>query len=173
MFWFLTLSCYVISVPSGDTGKLDLSFLVPVDGLQHPVLHRLAKVLPSVLLQDKAVKTVNSYLRAFGVWNCWAEECRVSVLPVEPVVFSLLLVKLIQENKSVSTINSTLYRVSWVQKKVGQAQVTENPFVTQVADAAHRILARPPERNKTLTADQVMRSYLVWRRAVWQMCRLQ
>ena len=163
----------MISVPSGDTGKLDLSFLVPVDGLQHPVLHRLAKVLPSVLLQDKAVKTVNSYLRAFGVWNCWAEECRVSVLPVEPVVFSLLLVKLIQENKSVSTINSTLYRVSWVQKKVGQAQVTENPFVTQVADAAHRILARPPERNKTLTADQVMRSYLVWRRAVWQMCRLQ
>ena len=47
--------------------------------------------------------------------------------------------------------------MSWVQKKVGQAQVTENPFVTQVVDAARRILARPPERRKPLTADQVMR----------------
>jgi len=90
MFWFLTLS-----VPSGDTGKLDLSNLVPVDGLQHPVLHQVAKVLPSVLLQDKAPKTVNSYLHAFGAWKCWAELCRMSVLPVEPVVFSLYLVELI------------------------------------------------------------------------------
>ena len=81
----------------------------------------------------------------------------MSVLPVEPVVFSLYLVKLIQENKSVSTINPALYGVSWVQKKLGQAQVTENSFVTQVADAARRILARPPERKKSLTADQVMR----------------
>ena len=147
----------MFSVPSSNTGKLDLSFLVPVDGLQHPVLLQLAKVLPSVLLQDKAPKTVNSYLRAFGAWKCWAEQCRVSVLPVEPAVFSLYLVKLIQENKSVSTINSALYRVSWVQKKVGQPQVAENPFVTQVAVAARRILARPPERKKPLTADQVMR----------------
>ena len=89
MFWFLTLSCYVISVPSGDPGKLDLSFLVPVDGLQHLVLHQLAKVLPSVLLQDKAPKTVNSSLCAFGVrsvgqssavcqfyqWSQWCSPC--------------------------------------------------------------------------------------------------
>ena len=147
----------MISVPSGDTGKLDLSFLVPVDGLQHPALLQLAKVLPSVLPQDKAPKTVNSYLHAFGAWKCWAEQCRVSVLPVEPVVFSLYLVKLIQENKSVSTINSAVYGVSWVQKKVGQPQVTENPFVTQVVKAARRILARPPELKKPLTAEQVMR----------------
>lgn len=156
-FWFLTLSCYVTSVRSGDTGKLELSFLVPVDGLQHPVLNQPATVLLSVLLQDKAPKTVDSYLHAFGARKCWAEQCRVSVLPVEPVVFSLYLVKMIQENKSVPTINSALYGVSWVQKKVGHAQVTEHPFVTKVADAARRILARPPERKKPLTADQVMR----------------
>ena len=81
----------------------------------------------------------------------------MSVLPLEPLVFSLFLAKLIQENKSVSTINSALYRVSWVQKKLGQPQVTDNPFVTQVADAAPRILAGPPARKKPLTADQVMR----------------
>ena len=57
---------------------------------------------------------------------------------------------------SVYTINFALYGVSWVQKKVGQPQVSRNPFVTQVADAARRILARPPERKKPLTADQVM-----------------
>lgn len=72
----------------------------------------------------------------------------MSALSVEPVVFSLYPVKLMHENKSVSTIDSALYGVSWVQKKVGHPQVTENPFVTQVADAA--------ARKKTLTADQVM-----------------
>ena len=72
-------------------------------------------------------------------------------------MFSLYLVKLIQENKSVSTINSAVYGVSWVQKKVDQPQVTENPFVTQVVEAARRILARPPECKKPLTAEQVMR----------------
>ena len=71
-------------------------------------------------------------------------------------MFSLYIFKLIQENKSVSTINSALYEVCWVQKKVGQPQVSENPFVTQVADTARRILARPLERKKPLTADQVM-----------------
>ena len=125
-------------------------------GLQHPVLHQLAKVLPSVLLEDKAPNTGHSYLRAFGAWKCWAEPCRVSVLPVQPVVFSLYLVKLIQENKSVSTIISALYGVSWVQTKVGKPQVAEDPFVTQVAVAAQKILARPPECKKPLTADQVM-----------------
>lgn len=134
-----------------------VNLLVTVHGLRHPVLHQLVKVLPSVPLQDKAPKTGNSYLCAFGAWKCWAEQCRVSFLPVEPVVFSLYLVKLIQDNKSVSTINSALYGLSWVQKKLGQPQVTENPFVTQVADAARRILARPQERKKPLTADQVMR----------------
>ena len=40
---------------------------------------------------------------------------------------------------------------------MGHPHVTDHPFVTQVADAARRILARPPERKKTLTVDQVMR----------------
>ena len=60
-------------------------------------------------------------------------------------------------NKSVSTINSALYRVSLVQKKVGHSQVTEHLFVTKVVDAARRILRRLPYRKKPLAADQVMR----------------
>ena len=47
--------------------------------------------------------------------------------------------------------------MSWVQKKLGQPQVTENPFVTQVTDAARIILARPPERKEPLTTVRVMR----------------
>ena len=58
------------SVQSGDTSKLELSFLVSVDGLQHPVLHQPATVLLSVLLQDKAPKTVDSYLHEFGARKC-------------------------------------------------------------------------------------------------------
>ena len=60
-------------------------------------------------------------------------------------------------NKSVSTINSALYRVSLVKKKVGHSQVTQHLFVTKVVDAARRILRRLPYRKKPLAADQVMR----------------
>ena len=84
-----------------------------------------------------------------------AEQYCVSVRPVEPVVFSLYLATLIQENTPVSSTNSALYRVSSVQKKVGQPQVTENPLMTQATDAARIILARPPERKKPLTADWI------------------
>ena len=79
----------------------------------------------------------------------------MSVRPVEPVVFSLYLAKLIQENLPVSSTDSALHRVSSVQKKVGQPQVTENPLMTQVTDAALIILARPPERKKPLTVDWI------------------
>ena len=47
--------------------------------------------------------------------------------------------------------------MSLVQKKVGHSQVTEHLFVTQVVDAARRILPRPPERKKPLAVDHVMR----------------
>ena len=47
--------------------------------------------------------------------------------------------------------------MSLVQRKVGHSQVTEHLFVTQVVDAARRILPRPPERKKPLAVDHVMR----------------
>ena len=55
--------------------------------------------------------------------------------------FSLYLVQLIQQDRSVSTINSAIYGASWVHKESGYKQLSDHPLVQQVAEAARRILA--------------------------------
>ena len=120
------------------------------------MLSHLAQALPSILIKDRAPKTIHTYLRAFSAWKLWATGCSTTPLPVEPAVFCLYLMKLIQENKSVSAINTAVYGVSWVQKKVGQPEVADDPVVKQVVKAAKRILSKPPERKKALKVEQVM-----------------
>lgn len=127
-----------------------------MDEGDHPMLQQLADLLPSIIIRDRAPKTIHTYLRAFKAWKIWVKLFKKPPLPVEPRMFVLYIVKLIQENKSVSTINTAVYGVSWVQKKVGQPEVSENQMVKQVVDAARRLLSKPPDRKKPLKVDQVL-----------------
>ena len=101
------------------------------------MLSHLAQALPSILIKDRAPKTIHTYLRAFSAWKLWATGCSTTPLPVEPAVFCLYLTKLIQENKSVSAINT--------------AEVADDPVVKQVVEAAKTILSKPPERKEALS----------------------
>lgn len=47
----------------------------------------------------------------------WAKERKARFLPADPVIFPLYPVFLIQQARSVSSVNSTVYGVDWVQKK--------------------------------------------------------
>lgn len=123
--------------------------------MTHPRLKHLVKSLPAILIQDRAPKTVSTYVRAYEVWRTWAVQCEATPLPVDPTVFSLYLVHLIQQDQSVSSIHSAIYGVSWVHKKSGYQQLSDHPLVQQVVEAARRILARPPSRRRSLEASHV------------------
>ena len=123
--------------------------------MTHPRLRHLAKSLPAIPIQDRAPKTMSTYVRAYEAWQTWAVQCEATPLPVDPAVFSLYLVHLIQQDQSVSSINSAIYGASWVHKKSGCQQVSDHPLVQQVAEAARRILARPPNRQRPLEVSQV------------------
>ena len=118
-------------------------------------LKQLAQTLPTILVQDRAATTVSTYLRAYKSWKAWAVQHNSSFLPVDQVMFTLYVVSLIQQARSVSTVNSAVYGVSHVHKKSGYQEPGDYPLVKQLMEAAKHILARPPLRKKPLTIDQV------------------
>lgn len=120
-----------------------------------PELRQLAQALPNILVRDRAASTVSTYLRAYKSWKAWAVRHSASFLPADSVTFTLYVVSLIQEARSMSAVNSAVYGVSYVHKKSGYPEVSEYPVVKQLLDAAKRILARPPTRKKPLSTDQV------------------
>ena len=120
-----------------------------------PDLAQLANLLPGILVQDRAEKTVHTYINAFRRWKKWAIQHGVTVLPADPVPFALYLVYLIQQVRSVSAINSIVYGVGWVHKKGGFVELSEHPLVKQVLEAARRILAKPAKRKTPLSIDVV------------------
>ena len=79
----------------------------------------------------------------------------VTVLPADPVPFALYLVYLIQQVRSVAAINTIVYSVGWVHKKVGFVELSEQPLVKQVLEAARRILAKPAKRKTPRSIDVV------------------
>lgn len=122
------------------------------DRFDHPELRQLAQALPAVLVRDRAATTVSSYLRAYRSWKSWASRHDAVSLPADSMVFTLYIVSLIQQTRSVSSVNSAVYGVSWVHKKSGYQEPSEYPVVKQVVDAARRILARPAERKEPLSS---------------------
>ena len=122
------------------------------DCFDHPELRQLAKALPAVLVRDRAATTVATYLRAYKSWKSWASRHDAASLPADSVVFALYVVSLIQQTRSMSSVNSAVYGVSWVHKKSGYQEPSEYSVVKQVVEAARRILARPAERKEPLSS---------------------
>ena len=92
-FWGFFISVPVVKV-AGESIVLPLS-LQPMH-FEDPDLAQLANLLPGILVQDRAEKTVHTYISAFRRWKKWAIQHGVTVLPADPVPFALYLVYLIQ-----------------------------------------------------------------------------
>ena len=110
-----------------------------------------------MLLHDRAPKTVATYMRAYRAWKCWAIHHGSSYLPDDPVIVALFLVSIIQQLRSVSSVNSALYGISWVHKTYGYEQPIGHPLVKQDVEVKRRILARPTIRKKPLTLEKTKR----------------
>ena len=152
---FSVIACVAAVQPISREVTLPAEF--EADRFEDPELRRLASFLPAVLVQDRATSTAATYLRAYKSWKTWAEKHSASYLPADSVVFTLYIVSLIQQSRSVSSVNTAVYGVSWVHKKSGHREPSEYPMVKQAVDAARRILARPPKRKEPLSADLVRR----------------
>ena len=109
-------------------------------------------MLPAVLMRDKAPGTVTTYINAYRAWKRWASSHGVCPIPASNVTLALYIVSLIQQERSVSCINSAIYGIDWVHLKNGHTKPSEHTVVKQVAEAARRILAKPKSRKSPLSA---------------------
>ena len=103
-----------------------------LEQFKDPELIQLAHMLPGILVQDRAEKTVSTYVNAFRRWKEWANRHGLVAMPAEPVQFALYLVYLIQQVRSVAAINSIVYGVGWVHKKGGFLVLLQHPLVNLV-----------------------------------------
>ncbi len=103
----------------GNSSRREGSSAAESAQFEDPELLQLVHMLPGILVKDRAEKTVNTYVNAFRRWKVWATQHGLVALPAEPVSFSLYLVYLIQQVRSVAAINSIVYGVGWSTKKVG------------------------------------------------------
>ena len=158
--WVLTCCsftelCHFVAVAHPLVQEFTFPPELSVNMFRDPELRKLAQALPYILVHDRVASTLSTYLGAYKSWKAWALQHNASVLPADSVMFALYVVSLIQEARSMSAVNSAVYRVSYVHKKSGHPEVSEYPVVKQLLDAAKRILARPPTHMKPLSIDQV------------------
>lgn len=110
---------------------------------------------PAVLIRDKAPGTVTTYINAYKAWKRWASSHGICPIPASNITLALYIVFLIQQERSVSCINSAIYGIDWVHLKNGHAKPSEHAVIKQVAEAARRILAKPKTRKTPLLASHV------------------
>ena len=130
-------------------GELD-----PVQ-FREPELAKLARALPTILVQHRAPGTVRTYISSFNLWKEWAKGYNAPYLPADVTHFALYLVFLIQQERSLSTVNSAIYGVNWVHKICGHAELAAHPLISQIREAAQRILAKAPKRKSPLSTEVV------------------
>lgn len=65
----------LFAVPDSVQKEVNLSILLDDELTNHPQLQPLAKSLPGILVQDRAPRTVSSYVRAYQAWKNWAIQC--------------------------------------------------------------------------------------------------
>lgn len=149
-------TCHSIFVLVACPNDIEIGNWLDLDRFEDPELKKLAQLLPSIMIQDRAKGTVRTYIGAYKIWKRWACTHGVCPLPADVTALALYIVSLIQQGRSVSNINSTVYGIDWVHKKNGHTTPGEHSAVKQVTEAARRILAKPKSRKQPLSNTQVI-----------------
>jgi hypothetical protein len=81
MVWFL-LVC----------SEIEVSNWLDLDRFDDPELKQLAKLLPGVLVQDRAKGTMNTYVNAYRRWKRWATTHGTRPIPADETTLALYFV---------------------------------------------------------------------------------
>ena len=114
--------------------------------LADPELLRLAKKLPSTVLQSRASSSCKKYIGAFRHWKAWAEEHKLMVFPVNEQCVALYLQYLGEKLESKSAVEEAVNALNWVHSLAGVQSPTHAPLVQTTAEGLRRSLARPVQR---------------------------
>ena len=109
--------CHFVAIAHPLAQEFTFPPELSVNMFRDPELRQLAQALPYILVHNRVVSTVSTYLGAYKSWKAWALRHNASVLPADSVTFAVYVVSLIQEVRSMSAVNTAVYGVSYVHKK--------------------------------------------------------
>lgn len=119
-------------------------------------LDRLTSNMYEHLLKSRSDSTNRKYFSAFQRWEQFITHEGGSALPAEPIHVALYITKLIEENKSVSVIQSALYGIKWAHRVRGLSDPTDNHFVSTLFESAKRQNSRPVIKKDIVTSEQII-----------------
>ena len=114
--------------------------------LADPELLRLAKKLPTAVLQSRASSSCKKYIGGFRRWKAWAEEHNLTVFPASEHCVALYLQHLGEKLESKSAVEKAVNALNWVHCLAGLQSPTHSPLVLTTAEGLRRVLARPVQK---------------------------
>ena len=123
--------------------------------VQDPELQQLAKSLPNLVLQGRAISTVKKYSGAYNRWRIWADTKPEigSTLPPLPIHIALYLNFLAQTAKTSSPIIEAVSALSWVNQIATVEDTTTHPLVVQLLAGIKKKLACATTKKEPVTPD--------------------
>lgn len=119
-------------------------------------IRSLARVIPSIIIQDRAPSSIKKYVSSFLPWRKWTEARDINVLPTSGPEFSLYLVHLLQTTTSLAPIQAAAFGAAWAHQKACLLSPVQHTMVKQLLEACKCILGTGPKNRKTpLTAAQI------------------
>lgn len=103
-----------------------------------------------------APNTVKKCASSFSAWQKWAEARDINVLPTSGPELACYFVHLLQNTKSLASIQAAAFGVAWAHQKACFLLPLRHIKLKQLLEACRSILSSCPKNRKTpLTAGQV------------------
>ena len=109
------------------------------------------------VIQSRAPKTADKYLRAFNEFHLWT-SCynELKSLPARATTVALYLEHLLQTNSPYSKLESAVYGIiRWVHGLYGRESPCEAALVRNILEAGKRTLLKPTLKKEPFTLDML------------------
>ena len=121
--------------------------------LDDPDLLRLARELPSTVLQSRAISSSKKYTGAFRRWKLWALDHKLPVFPAKEQHVALHLQYIADVLKSKSAAEEAVHALNWVHSLAGLDSPAQSPLVQTTLEGLRRLLARPVLKKNPVSVD--------------------
>ena len=109
--------------------------------------HRIRKTLealPSIMAASRQANTIKTYVAAYKRFEVWAADFEeIDVFPTSDMAATVYILSLIQQGKSIASIQQYLFATAWLHSVAGYENPTKTPMVATVLEGAKRVTAAP------------------------------
>ena len=114
-------------------------------------LLRLARELPSTVLQSRAISSSKKYTGAFRCWKQWALGHQLPVFPAKEQHVALYLQYIADVLKSKSA--EAVHALNWVHSLASLDSPAQSSLVQTTLEGLRRLLARPVLKKNPVSVD--------------------